>query len=125
MGRIIQILHMSSYFKLPPEHLECYVIGISGFDYIPPKSVNLFVFGEYYSGWTQTVNCASWEATAVLITSFFLSLQMAGQLRVSPGRVRGSSGLSQRFGQSVHTAVGVPSLWPCLGWCPSLTFQPL
>lgn len=125
MGHIIQILHMSSYFKLPPEHLEFYVIGTSGFDSIPPKSVNMFVFGENYSGWTQTVNCVSWEATGVLITSLFLSLPIVGQLRVSPGRVRCSLGLSQRFGPSVHTAVGVPSLWPSLGWCPSLTFQPL
>lgn len=125
MGHIIQILHMSSYFKLSSGHHECYVIGVSGFYYIPPKSVNMFVFRGNYSGWTQTVSCAPWEATAVLIKSFSLSLPVAGQLRVGPGCERCSLGLSQRFGQSVCIAVGVPSLWPSLGWCFFLTFQPL
>ena len=94
MGHIIQILHMSGYFKIFPGYCECYVTGISGFYYIPPKNVNMFVFRENYFSWTHTINCVFWEATAVVTESFFLNLSIVRWLRICPGHVRCSLRLS-------------------------------
>lgn len=56
MGHIILTLHMSSNFRLSPGHCECCVM-VTLDSILFRQRLLMFVFGENYLVWTQTVNC--------------------------------------------------------------------
>lgn len=82
----------------------CY--GDSGFYYIPPKSVNMFDFGENELDWTQTVNCVSWAATAILVQFFHpeFAISWAAYSLLWPYEMWLRS--QQRFEQFTHRSWG-------------------
>lgn len=82
----------------------CY--GDSGFYYIPPKSVNMFDFGENELDWTQTVNHVSWVATAILVQFFHpeLASSWAAYSLLWPCEMWFRS--QQRFEQFTHRSWG-------------------